>query len=117
MHTRALYVLMSGPLLAFATQGGLSAGKSPPDPLAQPARAEAPAAGAREAAATPRRSRLAAAGPQDRPSFHLTAVFIESKPDASDKDNCLQNTGTRLKREDKGLGACASANGVVYRMP
>lgn len=121
MDHRALYVLLGAPLLAFAAQTGVTAHKAPADAApARPQAAQARAAAADTAADTDsapqRRSRMAEAAPAQRPSFHFTAEFHEAVPDASDKDNCLQHTGTRLKRQGQGVRACASGNGVVYRV-
>lgn len=120
MDHRALYVLLGAPLLAFAVQSGVTAQKASADaPTAQPPSAQAKAAdtvAATTDTAPQRRSRMVDAGPRQRPVFHFTAEFQEAVPDASDKDNCLQHTGTRLKGADQGVRACASGSGVVYRV-
>lgn len=117
MDHRALYLLMSAPLLAFAAQSGVSSSTSPATASPRQQQAEAPLDAARPDAQSTRRSRMVEPEGSRRPTFHLTAVFIENEPDVSTKDNCLKNTGTRLKREDSGNRACTSGNGVVYRMP
>lgn len=49
--------------------------------------------------------------------FRLAAVYHEAaQHDPSRKDNCLKGTGTRVKREATGNGACAIGNGQVYRV-
>jgi hypothetical protein len=69
-----------------------------------------------EVAAPPRRTRLADRTPADRPVFTVTAVFHAApKHDPSRKDNCLKFTGTRLKRDAAGKGACVIGNGQVFK--
>ena len=121
MDHRALYVLLGAPLLAFAVQSGVAAPKASADAAPAPppsgqARVADTVAHTTTDTAPQRRSRMVDAGPRQRPVFHFTAEFQEAVPDASDKDNCLQHTGTRLKGTDQGVRACASGSGVVYRV-
>lgn len=81
-------------------------------PVSQP---EAQPAAALPASATsPRRSRMAGTGPGERPVLRLSAMYRVVGRDAASRDNCLQDTGTRLKRDSTGTGACAIANGRAY---
>lgn len=49
-----------------------------------------------------------------RPQMRFSVLYRESEPDRAARGDCLKNTGTRVKRDASGIGACTIGNGQVY---
>lgn len=82
------------------------------EPVPQP---EAKPAVASPALATsPRRSIMVETGPKERPVMRLSAMYRVVGRDDAGRDSCLKGTGTRLKRDPSGAGACTIGNGRAY---
>lgn len=84
-----------------------------PDQAGDRDRGVAPATGAPENA---RRSRMVAAESKDRPQMRFSAMYREVGTDPGTRDNCLKGTGSRVRRETYGVGACVIGNGQVYKV-
>lgn len=84
-----------------------------PDQAGYRDRGVAPATGAPENA---RRSRMVAAESKDRPQMRFSAMYREVGTDPGTRDNCLKGTGSRVRRETYGVGACVIGNGQVYKV-
>ena len=63
-----------------------------------------------------RRSRMVAAEPKDRPQMRFSALYREVGPDPGTRDNCLKGTGSQVKRDASGVGACTIGNGQVFKI-
>lgn len=116
MKRTTLACLCLAMLPAFAAHASLdshvAAGKA--TPLTVPVAAPEAQAPGTDATAPVRRSRMVEAGPEDAPKMRFSALYRVVGKDPGGKDNCLKNTGSRLKRDDSGLGSCVRGNGRVY---
>jgi hypothetical protein len=73
-----------------------------------------PAVASPALATSPRRSIMVETGPRERPVMRLSAMYRVVGRDDASRDNCLKGTGTRLKRDPNGAGACTIGNGQAY---
>ena len=91
-----------------------NAGSTMPSPVQADAPVATPQpAPAQDGPRPQRRSVMAEAGPGDRPVMRFSAMYREVGRDPAGKDICLKQTGTRLKRDSNGAGACAIGSGYV----
>ncbi|MFD1043563.1 hypothetical protein [Pseudoxanthomonas kaohsiungensis] len=94
---------------------------SPARQEAAPLRVDGPAAPAQGAATenagqrTERRSRMVEATLDDRPVMRFSAMYREVGPKPATKDNCLQGTGSRLKRESQA--SSCQGHGQIFVPP
>jgi hypothetical protein len=65
-------------------------------------------------AASPRRSVLIREKGTGAPVLKFSATYRVVGLDQSARDNCRTSTGTHIKRDSDGIGACAIGNGRVY---
>ena len=73
-----------------------------------------PATGAREKV---RRSTMAAVEPEGRrPEMRFAFMHREVGTDPGTRGDCLKGTGSRVKRDTSGVGACVIGNGQVYKV-
>lgn len=77
----------------------------PADATAVPASGDSLAAPAQPS--QPRRSRQVDAVPVDRKPIRLSMLYQASDTDKAPRDHCLQNTGSRVKREGARSTTCA----------
>ncbi|WP_144409191.1 hypothetical protein [Pseudoxanthomonas suwonensis] len=71
------------------------------DPAGEPAQADPD---------SPRRSRMDQTAAEERPVFRFSAMYRVVDRDEASKDNCLKNTGSRVRRES----GCVAGNGQVF---
>lgn len=109
-------------LLPLAAHASIDSSREEKAPLAVRAHQDANAAPvsvdaeATDAAAPgPRRSRMVEASASDRPVMKFSAIYHVVDADPSRHGNCLQNTGSRLKRKDNANGACPMSVGWTFK--
>jgi hypothetical protein len=91
----------------------------PPTPGARPAatataEAAPDAASAESAVATPRRSVLVREKSPNSPLPEFSTVYRVVGLGRFGGGNCLAGTGTRIRRDSRGIGACTIGHGRVY---